>query len=412
MFESFIQWLPHHRLDPNNRPLLAEQATRVTKVPCDRHFSRQFLRTLHLSASDPRDKIFGILGISTFRGIGIVPEYTKSTEEVLLNATVTLLREATLSLYYFMPLQPSRARQGLEIVSGRPSWVPDLLLARAPYVGERNSFPSDKSSTYCLPDEVLDAGFGGFSVSTLDRMCSVLPFIPASFSFDLRKLCAPGILIGTIVETSGELLSHLGDVYSTFDQAQIIRHVYASVIEPHGIAIESLLRLLNYRRKEGSEGTAFLTSIKNFNAYLHQADIPKTELAELMDLVKNMVSLARDRIVFVTNNNKIGLAYHPESMHGIRSGDVVAGLFGINFPFILRPTDGGLYQMINVARVHGLGWGHDFLGNQSRFGVSANFHMPHVEDTQRKHRRSGRQSVSGITWKDYEHHGMREFVIV
>jgi hypothetical protein len=412
MFESFIQWLPHHRLDPRKRPLLAKQATQITKVPCDKHFSRQFLRTLHLLASDPRDKIFGILGISNFRGTCIVPDYTKSTEEVLLNATITLIRENTLALYYFMPLQPSRARQGLETVSGRPSWVPDLLLARAPYVGERNSFPSDKSSTYCLPDEVLDAGFGGFSVSTLDRMCSVLPFIPASFSFDLRKLCAPGILIGTIVETSGELLSHLGDVYSTSDQAQIIRHVYASVIEPHGIAIESLLRLLNYRRKEGSEGTAFLTSIKNFNTYLHQANIPKTELAELMDLVKNMVSLARDRIVFVTNNNKIGLAYHPESMHGIRSGDVVAGLFGINFPFILRLTDGGLYQMINVARVHGLGWGHDFLGNQSRFGVSANFHMPHVEDTQRKHRRSGRQSVSGITWKDYEHHGMREFVIV
>jgi hypothetical protein len=412
MFESFIQWLPHHRLDPRKRPLLAKQATQITKVPYDKHFSRQFLRTLHLSASDPRDKIFGILGISNFRGTCIVPDYTKSTEEVLLNATITLIREDTLALYYFMPLQPSRARQGLETVSGRPSWVPDLLLARAPYLSRRNPFSSDKSYACCLPDEVLDAEIGNISVSALDRMCSVLPFVPASFSFDLRKLYAPGILIGTIVETSGELLSHLGDVNSTSDQAQIIRHVYTSVVEPHGIAIESLLRLLNHRRNEGFESPAFLTSIINFNAYLHQAEIPKTELAESMDLVKHMVSLATDRIVFVTNNNKIGLAYHPEPMHGIRSGDVVAGLFGINFPFILRPTDGGLYQMINVARVHGLEWGHDFLGNQSSLAHPSDFHMPNVEDTQRKHRRSGRQSCSDITWKDYEHHGMREFVIV
>jgi hypothetical protein len=48
----------------------------------------------------------------------------------------------------------------------------------------------------------------------------------------------------------------------------------------------------------------------------------------------------------------VGLSYHPDTINGIRPGDVVVGLFGINLPFVLRPvSDGENYEMINVAYI-------------------------------------------------------------
>jgi hypothetical protein len=53
-------------------------------------------------------------------------------------------------------------------------------------------------------------------------------------------------------------------------------------------------------------------------------------LLELSDRV-------RDSIMFVIGEGRLGLAYHPDFINGIRAGDVVVDLSGINLPFILRP---------------------------------------------------------------------------
>lgn len=185
------------------------------------------LRTLHLSASNPRDKVFGILGISRFSGTCIAPEYTRLTAEVLLNVAVTMLQEATLALYYFMALQSSRASVSLDVVSGLPSWVPDLT-TRAPYASGRYFVSAKRISAYHLPDEMLGTNEYGWIIP-VDAICSVLPFELAAFSPDLRKLLAPGVLIGTIVGTSGDLLNQLDDATSSSDPAHTIQHLYDSV---------------------------------------------------------------------------------------------------------------------------------------------------------------------------------------
>jgi hypothetical protein len=409
MFESFIQWLPHHKLNPETRPQLAVQATRVAKASCDRHFSSQYLRTLHLSASDPRDKIFGILGISGFYGTSIIPDYIKSTKEVILNATVTMLREATRAIYYFMPLQPSRASKSLEVVSGLPSWVPDLLFARAPYASGKYSLSPGRTSAYHLPDVILDDNIIQCPITALDDMCSLLPFGPAAFSPDLRKLFAPGVLIGTIVETSGELFNGLDGAISITEQAKILRRTYDFVLGPRSIAMVSMIRFLISQDLRGSESSVQRAAIESFESDLHLADIPKDVRAEMENLVIDMVSSVADRILFVTDSHEIGLAYHPNAAHGIRSGDIIGGLFGVSFPFVLRPTDDGQYRMINVARVFGMEWGHVFLGNQE---AQSDLQSEEVRRTQQLHRREDLKAATEITWRDYEHHGMREFVIV
>lgn len=75
-------------------------------------------------------------------------------------------------------------------------------------------------------------------------------------------------------------------------------------------------------------------------------------------------SHAAEVILFETEEGKAGSSYHPDLVAGVREGDLVVGLFSVNFPFILRPHNDGSHQMINVASVSDHDWGHKFLDNR------------------------------------------------
>jgi hypothetical protein len=59
-----------------------------------------------------------------------------------------------------------------------------------------------------------------------------------------------------------------------------------------------------------------------------------------------MLSFLHGRTIFFTDTGHIG-----RSTGNVKDGDMLAGLFGINLPFILRPRDAGKYAMVNVAHV-------------------------------------------------------------
>jgi len=60
----------------------------------------------------------------------------------------------------------------------------------------------------------------------------------------------------------------------------------------------------------------------------------------------------KNQIIFVTSEGYAGMSYRPDTVNGIRPGDVLVGLFGVNIPFVLRRSESGKeYQMINVAWV-------------------------------------------------------------
>ncbi|PVI03814.1 hypothetical protein DM02DRAFT_625517 [Periconia macrospinosa] len=71
--------------------------------------------------------------------------------------------------------------------------------------------------------------------------------------------------------------------------------------------------------------------------------------------------------LFITDNGRIGLTYHPDR-NGVRLGDVVVGLFGVNLQFVLHPTEDirpenqdTIYNMVNVAFVLDHEYLHDFI---------------------------------------------------
>ncbi|KAJ4299359.1 hypothetical protein N0V90_004604 [Kalmusia sp. IMI 367209] len=215
------------------------------------NFAVQLYRTGPFEATDPRDKVFGLLGISSFSTTPIVPDYSKLVEQVFCEAMASVLRENFSYAYTLLPLLPlpSRAQNAVSV----PSW-----LIHQAHLDTRI---------------VLEALLG-----YLDK----------------------------------ETLKEYHNLHRTF------------------------IRLLEH---------------DDNIAALNQEDPSYQRLNDIL------VRTAHRRTLFVTDTGRVGLSYHPDIKYGIRNGDIVTGLFGINFPFILRATPGETsLTMVNVAHVAAHEW--------------------------------------------------------
>jgi hypothetical protein len=93
--------------------------------------------------------------------------------------------------------------------------------------------------------------------------------------------------------------------------------------------------------------------------------------------------------IFFTDSDQVGITHHADLINGVRVGDEVVGLFGINFPFVLRcatenSDDGSVYTMVNLAHVADHQWEHEFLSDA---GLDAQ-------------------------WSHFEKFGLKEYMIV
>jgi hypothetical protein len=86
----------------------------------------------HFHATDPRDKVYGILGLLTghLETLSVYPDYTKSVEEVFIDATTQMVRTNPVALYVGLPLRALPEHQVAEysVLTGLPSWVTDLTI--------------------------------------------------------------------------------------------------------------------------------------------------------------------------------------------------------------------------------------------------------------------------------------------
>ncbi|OAL07737.1 hypothetical protein IQ06DRAFT_14719 [Phaeosphaeriaceae sp. SRC1lsM3a] len=92
-------------------------------------FGRQFFRTLRLESSDSRDKVFGLLGISSFddHEQKITPDYNKSVLQVSTQATVAVLKANFVSFVLYQPWS---------LASTGPSWVINLGCLSSPQIAD------------------------------------------------------------------------------------------------------------------------------------------------------------------------------------------------------------------------------------------------------------------------------------
>lgn len=147
-FHTFIQRISHgtwgsswNQAAPKGSDLHFEfwrAARRVLilgRVRSDRKWdglASQLATTAWFEATDPRDKVYGILGLSSSSTspLGLTPNYSKSTQEVFIEALFLLIRDNPVTLYTQLPLHPPRQEHMISYssITGLPSWAMDLTM--------------------------------------------------------------------------------------------------------------------------------------------------------------------------------------------------------------------------------------------------------------------------------------------
>lgn len=340
----------------------------------------QLARTSLLQATDPRDKVYGVLGIcnaSPFQTL-IVPDYSKSVQQVFIEATQTMLLH--MCPYFCFPLRPPHDQPLEPLVEplNLPSWALDLTIESRTTLSS-----SEIAHPFNYYSRSLD--FRNLVASVpLSRPCS-------SFSADLQELHTFGVHIGTVAVSSGDAFytSHTSPTNGELSATNIY-DVYNNILKPRHVPALVFLEAITLNDdttidKDDFENLLLDRTDPKMNAH-HNQNHRKAR--------KDLDSSRSDFILFVTEEGHVGTVYHPEPTTAVQPGDVVAGLFGINLPFVLRPlpqkehskrrayaskvrrflgsnekqrtnTEPGerKYSMVNIAHVVGHQYGHDFVQN-------------------------------------------------
>lgn len=351
---------------------------RVRAVPTT-SLNLQAFRSAPALSSDPRDKVFGLLGICTFSPgqMVVTPDYTKSTTRVFTEATFSMLQEPQNIPYGLLPLQPPRRSSGrscYQRLPDLPTWVFDFNISCQvvdPYC--------EMGPYWLIPERAVHPG----------KLLSGTHHIPnrVQISHDYKRLHTYGLHLGIIAAIYSSAINV--DNYAGFqDRATALRNIYTTYMKPRHIPAQSLLHALTVDRK---------TPVMDPQLSMRLPDVFKQLLDSKTEVIfpslffDVLVALSghEECHIFFTDSDQVGITHHADLINGVRVGDEVVGLFGINFPFVLRcatenSDDGSVYTMVNLAHVADHQWEHEFLSDA---GLDAQ-------------------------WSHFEKFGLKEYMIV
>jgi hypothetical protein len=306
-------------------------------------FGESLVFTAPLGASDPRDKIFAILGLQSFstQDVELMPDYTKTSREVFVETATLLIRDDALSLYGRLPLQPVR-EFGVTNLVDVPTWVVDPTI---------NTQSGTYEYSYNWPKRPIVYKNVATPAFKTRRFRSLSDIYPNDI---LRTV---GKLIGVITNVSGTIMRDAG---SYPDRSATIRNICRDFLEPQGISPKALMGALWAARDHNLTHYTFYQQ-----RFSERGDNTRGEnhLTERQcHMLANLSESACDKIIFTTSTGRVGLAYHPDVATGIRPNDIVVGLFDLNLPFVLRKAElENHYQMVNVAYINEHAWFHPAL---------------------------------------------------
>lgn len=328
-----------------------------------------------IKASDPRDRIYGLLGLVTDT-ISLKPNYRKSTKEVYTEAMVTFFNDLGL-----LPLSYCEQRQRREEI---PSWVIDWT-ARignplTEQLKQKNSefgaSGSSEPSFNCFIDGTNDANLimtlcGAKVTSITHTSCSFYESRKGSV-----ESCAK-VYTKRFLQANG-----LDDeTWKKFYKPYIVLKDWLTTLK------DVLVKYIN----SPEDISAICFDIMTVEGRSHW--IPDTDdveeyrimisLLERGASVKALMKYPRGRIgfssffqaleliagykrIFATSTGHFG--YAPEATE---EGDTLVIFFGVGVPFVLRPVEDGQYRLIGGAYVSGIMHG-EFLGGDY---VQETFHL-------------------------------------
>ncbi|KAE9363163.1 hypothetical protein N431DRAFT_550864 [Stipitochalara longipes BDJ] len=309
----------------------AQSWTRATKSGADR-INRLF-QTLcvvrSLQASNPRDKIFGVLGLSDhFKSILPTPDYDTSATKLFTNVAKTILvKTESLDILY-------EATTGTP-VSSHPSWVPDW--SQLPIM--------------------MHCGLSSFSAAHNSE---------AIFAFSLgdREL-----------QVKGKRFDGIGKIHFADLTAYGLRGSLEDRIPGFLRSCEAGFTLTTYPTGESVEEALWRTFCWNLDNDGYSRASPERgdgfrewhrlliSNDDLAIIVSGMLS-QKDAFELIINQTtplcttaKGFLAAVPCTTE---VGDCIAILSGGNIPFVLRPTGDHYYRLVGPCYVHGIMDGEAF----------------------------------------------------
>jgi hypothetical protein len=299
----------------------------------------------HLGATDPRDKIYALLGLGKH---DISPDYSMSPHSVYTDFALQMIglvtneaaRRATIGLE--MTSHDLQVRRAMVMIScaGRhnqrlshklPSWVPDWsvdLQARPLIFGVGRHF-SAGGSRLGLFDWHPDCGL---------QLCGKI--FDTVYQVGRVKLDHSKYAVDSIAGSHAEISR-----WWTEAQAVALTRIVKSPGSTMNVdALDGLRRDLKLCRHG-----YYIGGEKHPNQH-HSSFLDGTEQIELEHSVTRTLVLGptRGRVMFVTSTGWLGLA-----PHGTREGDVVFVAIGADVPYVLRACEDG-YELVGECYVQGI----------------------------------------------------------
>ncbi|OBT60746.1 hypothetical protein VE03_10875 [Pseudogymnoascus sp. 23342-1-I1] len=313
-------------------------------------------------ATDPRDKIYGLLGLTT-QAKELVVDYRKSVAEVYTDVAILEINaSANLDIITQNPFQGFSS--SAERLPNLPSWVPDFSCA------DYDDFSTQYSNILFAQRDIYRAGRAACSVP-----CAVQ--IPGP-SLRLR-----GTMVGRVGPLLFDAWAHHEYTVDEPDWKLQILHKYMMLyLSPNVLDEERAI----YVNRAGSELQAFWrTLVGDCVAYpiwrldskqIAEDDVAFREiirqpLTEESDYYSSMYSLHSGRMMDKMSNRwmfaKADNGLFLMVRKGVREGDMVVVVEGGKVPLLLREMEvegeDERYTVVNAVYVHG------FMDGEARTGV-------------------------------------------
>ncbi|KAH8895997.1 hypothetical protein GQ53DRAFT_743913 [Thozetella sp. PMI_491] len=377
VLESIFDEFPHLRRLHLTHELFPLTSIRAFRYSRDVNFFSIFyviLMTSRAKATDPRDHIYGLLGIAKEF---TAADYTRSVEDLYLEfssrwiewvLSAEFTSEESISL--FSPLQRAGIGYRRNLVS-LPSWVVDLTSLDDS--GKRMYFTDYQA---CGQTSIESAGFTVRGRNLLLKG-AVVDTISQTWEFGdedapVENRVDAKMLIGKRSRLVYDIMVKLANIHDDIDAEQLVRTTFMALMLGRYEPYDTRLEIGSSRFNHLFEGFELFSAVGFNLTNLDLPDDPQIALNVLNTLVAKASSTRRDpnlgdafepiwtffqshyersfqQAIFITNEGRLGVGTRLT-----RQGDVVCIIPGHTNTFLLRPGGGEDYELVCPAYVQGL----------------------------------------------------------